>query len=177
MNSFTFHNPTLVRRVGTLLIMGCAAALVVIALIMVLVARNNYNGISDQLETIARAERATTAEGRPASGTPFYIADTPQLAQSQMQTEMQALAQQNQVQLEVIRAEQIEPINGALRMSLTLNGVVLESQLGAFLNSIAAHEPMIVVESVSLRRARSTNRTIDNRPLAIRMKLSGFTAQ
>ena len=176
MNSFTFYNPTLVRRIGTALVVGTSALLVVFAVFLANVARGNYDNITGQLETIARAERAT-ADGMPTADPSFYLADTPQLAQSQMQTDMQALARQNQVDLEVIRAEQIEQINGALRMSLTLNGVVFESQLGAFLNTLATHEPMIVIDSISLRRARSSQRGIDNRPLAIRMKLSGFAAQ
>ncbi|MEM8537908.1 MAG: GspMb/PilO family protein [Pseudomonadota bacterium] len=177
MDSFTFHNPTLVRRVGTTLVVGTSILLVIFAVILANIARSNYADISAQQETILRAERLVSDDNQPSTAKTFYIADTPQLAQSQMQTDMQALAQQNQVDLEVIRAEQIEQINGALRLSLTFNGVVFESQLGAFLASIAAHEPMIVVENISIRRARSGQRGVDSRPLAIRMTLNGFAAQ
>ncbi|MDP5086686.1 MAG: GspMb/PilO family protein [Yoonia sp.] len=175
MSSFAFYNPTLVRRVGTLLVMGTSILLILLTLFLANVARNNYDDIALEQETILRAQRATTEQVAPDVLSKFYSADTPQLAQSQMQTEMQALAQQNQVRLEVIRADQIEQLSGALRMGLTLNGVVSESQLGGFLESLTAHEPKIVVESVSLRRARATNQTVDDRPLAIELKLSGFT--
>ncbi|MEO1639565.1 MAG: GspMb/PilO family protein [Pseudomonadota bacterium] len=175
MKTFTFHNPTLVRRFGTILVVGTCILLVLLTLFFANVARGNYDDINDQLSLIARADRAETG-GTDVAANTLYQAETPQLAHSQMQTDMQALAEQNQVQLEVIRADLIEPINGALRMSLTLNGVVFESQLGAFLSTLARHEPMIVVESITLRRARATNRNVDTRPLAVRLKLSGFTA-
>lgn len=175
MSSFTFHNPTLVRWFGTLLVIGTSVFLILLTLLLANVARGNYAEIAEQQETILRAERVASQQVSPEILSKFYTADTPQLAQSLMQTEMQALAQQSQVRLEVIRADQIEQLNGALRMALTLNGVVLESQLGGFLESLAAHEPEIIVETINLRRARSTNRSVDNRPLSIQLKLSGFT--
>lgn len=175
MSSFAFYNPALVRRFGTLLIIGTSVIMVLLAVLFANIARSNYSDIADQQETIIMAERAASQQASPDVLSKFYVNDTPQLAQSQMQTDMQALAEQNQVILEVIRADQIEQLSGALRLALTLNGVVLESQLGGYLESLAAHNPEIVVESVSLRRARSTNRQVDDRPLAIQLKLSGFT--
>ncbi len=175
MSSFSFHNPTLVRRCGTLIVVGTAILLILLTLLLANIARGKYADIAQQQETILRAERIASEQVAPAVQAKFYNSETPQLAQSQMQTDMQALAQQNDVRLEVIRADQIEQLNGALRMALTLNGVVLESQLGGFLESLAAHEPQIIVESVTLRRARSNNRSVDDRPLAIQLKLSGFT--
>ena len=61
-------------------------------------------------------------------------------------------------------------------MAMTLNGVVPEEQLGGYLQNLAVHEPMIVVDSINLRRARSTRNGPDERPLAIQLKLSGFSA-
>lgn len=175
MSNFNFHNPTLVRRFGTLLVISTSVLLIILTLSLANVARGNYAEISSQQETILRAERIASEQVAPETQARFYTSATPQLAQSQMQTDMQALAQQNDVRLEVIRADQIEQLSGALRMALTLNGVVMESQLGGFLESLTAHQPQIVVESVTLRRARSSNRTVDDRPLAIQLKLSGFT--
>ena len=177
MSSFTFYNPQLVRRFGTLMVIGTSVLLVLLMLLLANVVRGKYNDITELQTTIIRAERYTVAQDSPTVTSSFYSSDTPQLAQSQMQSDMQALADQNQVVLEVIRANQIEELNGALRLALTLNGVVPESQLGAYIASLASHEPMIVVESISLRRARATRRGVDNRPLAIQLKLSGFAAQ
>jgi len=177
MSTFTFHNPALVRRFGTLLVIGTAIGLLILTLIITNVARNKYAAIDSQRDTIARAEAATQNETRAQGAITFYESETPQLAQSQMQSDMQELADQNQVRLEVIRADQVEQLNGSLRLALTLNGVVQESQLGGFLEALASHEPMIVVDSISLRRARSTNRGTDERPLAIQLKLSGFAPQ
>lgn len=175
MSSFAFYNPTLVRRFGTLLIIGTSILMVLLTVFLANIARGNYSDITDQQETILMAQRATSQQASPQVLSKFYVSDTPQLAQSQLQTDMQALAEQNQVVLEVIRADQIEQLNGALRLALTLNGVVLESQLGGYMESLAAHEPQIVVESVNLRRARNPNRGTDDRPLSIQLKLSGFT--
>lgn len=175
MNSFTFYNPTLVRRVGTLLVVGTSIVVALLAVLLANIARGNYNDIINQQEMILRAERAAAQQVAPNVLSKFYESNTPQLAQAQMQTDMQALAEQSQLRLEVIRADQIEQLDGALRMALTLNGALPESQLGGFLESLAAHEPRIVVDSISLRRARSSNRGADERPLAIQLKLSGFT--
>lgn len=175
MNSFAFYNPTLVRRVGTLLIVGTSIVLVLLTILLANMARGNYADISDQQEMILRAERAASQQVSPEVLSKFYESDTPQLAQSQMQTDMQALAEQNQLRLEVIRADQIEQLDGALRMALTLNGALPESQLGGYLASLAAHEPQVIVESITLRRARSISGGTDDRPLAIQLKLSGFT--
>ncbi len=177
MSSFTFHNPALVRRFGTVIVIGTSIVLILLAVILANIARGKYDSIADQQDTIARSERAAAQGSNNASQATFYSAETPQLAQSQMQSDMQDLAQQNQVILEVIRADQIEQLNGSLLMALTLNGVVPENQLGGYLEGLAKHEPVIVVESISLRRARSTNRGVDDRPLAIRLKLNGFVAQ
>lgn len=177
MSEFTFHNPTLVRRFGTLLVVGTSVLLIVLTLVLTNIARSKYAGISDQLDAIAMAERAAQPQAGALAQNTFYVSDTPQLAQAQMQSDMQALADEYQVRLEVIRADQVEPLNGSLRLALTLNGVVQENELGSFLESLASHDPMIVVDSISLRRARSNNRNADERPLAIQLKLSGFASQ
>jgi hypothetical protein len=177
MNSFAFHNPALVRRFGTILVVGTSALLIVLALLLANVVLGKYDDIAAQQDTVARAERVAGQQTDSPEAATFYSAETPQLAQSQMQTDMQAIAEQNQVRLEVIRADQIEDLGGSLRMALTLNGVVPESELGAYLTSLASHDPMIVVESVSLRRARAANRNVDSRPLAVQLKLSGFATK
>ena len=177
MNSFAFHNPTLVRRFGTGLVVGTSIVLIILALLLTNIARGNYANIAAQQEAIVMSERAANTETGETGQITFYTADTPQLAQAQMQSDMQEIAQQSQVRLEVIRAEQIEQLNGSLRMALTLNGVVPENQLGGFLESIAAHSPVIVVESINMRRARARNQGVDTRPLAIQLKLSGFAGQ
>lgn len=177
MGGFTFHNPALVRRFGTVLVVGTSILLIILTLVMTNIARSKYAGINAQQDAIAMAERASEAESASQSQATFYVSETPQLAQSQMQSDMQELADQFDVRLEVIRADQVEPLNGSLRLALTLNGVVQESQLGGFMENLANHDPMIVVESISLRRARSSNRNADERPLAIQLKLSGFASQ
>lgn len=177
MSSFTFHKPQLVRRAGTLLVIGTSIVLLLLTLFLTNIVRAKYQDISEQQQLVMRSERLNTAQAGPTTASTFYSGDTPQLSQSQMQSDMQTLADQNKVILEVIRADQIEELGGALRLALTLNGVVRESELGAYIANLADHEPTIVVESISLRRARTNNRGVDDRPLAIQLKLSGFAAQ
>lgn len=175
MSEFVFQNPAAVRRVGTTLILGVSALVICIALFIWSFIGHRYENIDELNATIARAEQLSLASQSNSAQISFYQSETPQLSQSEMQSDMQDLAQQYRVRLEVIRADQIEQIAGNVRMALTLNGVVPEEQLGGYLQNLAAHEPMIIVDSINLRRARSTRNGPDERPLAIQLKLSGFS--
>ena len=73
-----------------------------------------------------------------------------------MQTNLQELAQSFDIQIEVIRADEIEQIDGFVRLNLTLNGVAPEQRLGEFLHGIGTLEPMVIVEQLNLRRARTS---------------------
>lgn len=177
MSEFVFQNPSAVRRVGTTLVIGASVIIVLAALLVWSFVTQRFDNIADLNATIARAEQLSAASQSNSAQISFYQSETPQLSQSQMQSDMQDLAQQYQVRLDVIRADQIEQIAGNVRMALTLNGVVPENQLGGYLQNLAAHDPMIVVDSINLRRARSTRTAPDERPLAIQLKLSGFSTQ
>lgn len=177
MSEFVFQNPSAVRRFGTTLVIGASVVVVLIALIIWNFVDQRFDNIEDLNATIARAEQLSNSSQSNTAQISFYQSETPQLSQSQMQSDMQELAQQYQVRLDVIRADQIEQLQGNVRMALTLNGVVPESQLGGYLQNLAAHEPMIIVDSINLRRARSTRSAQDGRPLAVQLKLSGFSTQ
>lgn len=177
MSEFVFQNPSAVRRFGTILVIGASAAIMVVAFVVWSFVGQRFDNIADLNATIARAEQLSASSQSNSAQISFYQGETPQLSQSQMQSDMQELAQQYQVRLEVIRADQIEQLEGNVRMALTLNGVVPESQLGGYLQNLAAHDPMIVVDSINLRRARSTRSSDNDRLLAIQLKLSGFSGQ
>jgi replicative DNA helicase len=177
MSEFIFQNPAAVRRFGSGLVIATSVVLICLALFVWSFVAQRYADVADLRSTIARSEQISAAAQSNSAQISFYQSDTPQLSQSQMQSDMQELAQEYQLILEVIRADQIEPLEGNVRMALTLNGVVPESQLGGYLQSLANHDPMIIVDSINLRRARSTNRNADERPLAIQLKLSGFSTQ
>ena len=177
MSSFSFQNPAAVQRVGTVLILGSSAILVVFAFLLWGIVSKRYDRIDDMSQTILRSEQLVQAAQTNQLQVSLYQNDTPQLSQSEMQSDMQDLAGQFGVRLEVIRADQVEQVGPNLRMALTLNGVVPENQLGGFLVALTSHEPMIIVNSIGLRRARSTNRNQNDRLLALQLKQSSFTAQ
>ncbi len=177
MSEFVFQNPSAVRRVGTVLVVGASALIILLALFVWNFVSQRFDNIEDLNATISRAEQLAASSQSNSAQISFYQSETPQLSQAQMQSDMQELAQQYQLRLEVIRADQIEQIEGNVRLALTLNGVVPENQLGGYLQNLAVHEPMIMVDSINLRRARSTRNSQDERPLAIQLKLSGFSTQ
>ncbi|WP_341367772.1 GspMb/PilO family protein [Yoonia sp. BS5-3] len=176
MSEFIFQNPRAVRRFGTMLIIGVSVLIILIALMIWNFTAQRFANIDELNATIARAEQLSNASRANSAQVSFYQNETPQLSQSEMQSDMQDLAQQYQVRLEVIRADQIEQVQGNVRMALTLNGVVPENQLGGYLQNLAAHEPMVIVDNINLRRARGT-RNNEERLLAIQLKLSGFSTQ
>lgn len=176
MSAFVFQKPNAVRWFGSGLIIAGCLAFIAAAFALSQFVTGRYDNIAQMNETIARAERLDLSAGQEQDIT-LYQNETPQLSQAEMQSDMQELAREHRVLLEVIRADQIEQLPGNVRLALTLNGVVPEEQLGAYLLSIAMHEPMIVVESIDLRRARSSNRALGERPLSIQLKLSGYSSR
>lgn len=105
----------------------------------------------------------------------FYVAETLQLAQTQAQTELQTLATANSVRIESIRTDRIEETAGHIRLGLAVSGVVPEAELGAFLAGLVHHEPVLVVEELNLRRARSTGGSRGERTIAFQLTLSGYS--
>ena len=174
MSEFRFQDPSASR--------GALHALTGVAAILILLTvwgiwshvADSKSRIADDRDLIARAE-ATTAS---ISGLPedaFYRADTPQLAQAQMQTDLQELAQTHRIGLEVIRADGIEQSGGLIEIGLVLNGVVPEDALGAFLHDLSTAKPVITVQELNLRRARLSNRQAQRRLISFQLKTVGFT--
>lgn len=177
MSAFVFQKPNAVRRFGVGLIVAACILCIVAAAAFANLVTQRYARIVELNDTVAQAARLAISDARASTAFTLYESETPQLSQAEMQSNMQELAQAHRVSLEVIRADQIEPLPGNVRLVLTLIGVVPEEQLGAYLVSIANHEPMIVVDSISLRRARTTNRALGERPLSIQLQLSGFATR
>ncbi|MEL6682762.1 MAG: GspMb/PilO family protein [Pseudomonadota bacterium] len=177
MSAFVFQKPNAVRRFGVALIILTCLVLMLAAFALTNLVTERYDRIAELNETIARADQLAANSAQDVTEIGLYENETPQLSQAEMQSDMQELAEEYQVSLEVIRADQIEQLPGNVRLALTLTGVVREEQLGAYLLSIANHDPMIVVDSINLRRARTNNRATGERPLAIQLQLSGFSAR
>ncbi|MFQ1699193.1 GspMb/PilO family protein [Loktanella agnita] len=177
MTGFIFRDTAAVWRMAQIIVLGSCAGLIVLGFWVWGMAADRQSEIATLEARIALAAQVDTQATALGDGISFYESETSQLAQSEMQSDMQDLAEENQVSLEVIRADQIERVGANVRMTLTLNGVVNETQLGGYLRALADHNPMIVVDAISLRRARSVGRGNDQRPLAIQLKLIGFAKQ
>ncbi|PJI84917.1 type II secretion system (T2SS) protein M subtype b [Yoonia maricola] len=174
MSSFRFIQPALPRRMVLGAGCGVIALLTLAGFGLVAAAQNQRDEIADLNATIARAEAAgpTTTTGLPDSA--FYTGDTPQLAQAVLQSNLQSLAQAHSINIEVMRADQIDQIDGFVRLNMTLNGVAPETELGAFLHGLAVLEPIVVINEISLRRARQMRRNTERR-VSFQLQLYGLS--
>jgi len=158
-----------------ILFAGYAAAAVCTLLSLTLIAGHDSRRaeIAEMEALIARVEGAGPGGATGLEPAAFYSGETPQLAQAALQTDLQALAEAHSIEIEVIRADQIEQIDGFVRLNLTLNGIAPETEIGRFLHGLAAKEPIVVIESLSLRRTR-TSRTDADRKIAFETRLFGL---
>lgn len=175
MTAFVFRNPAVIRRLGRAIVIGMSVFAILVAVTLWSVVQRGNTEIQSLQATIATARMIAARPASEAAAVSTYQSETSQLAQAQLQSDMQALANAHDLQLEVIRADQITPNAGLLELGLTLNGVMPEPQLGAFLLALTQHQPTVVVDSINLRRARSMTQGVDDRLLSIQLELVGFT--
>lgn len=176
MSDFRFARPDHPRRAVLLAGAALVGAGLIVAWAAASGARTTLTDIVALQETVARAEAQRDVSAGERSGASaealFYAGDTPQLAQAALQTDLQALAEAHDIAVEVMRADQIEQVDGLVRLNLSMTATVPEAQLGTFLQAVAARSPILVVEDVNLRRARATRRN-DDRRVAMQMQLFG----
>lgn len=154
MSSFHFKNPDLPRLV-TLAFGGvCVGLMGLVGLVMLASANGRVDEVAQTEHLIARAAAVTNSGGGEFSERTFFPGETPQLAQAAVQTSLQSLAEAHRVEIEMIRADQIEQIDGVVRLNLAVNGIAPEVELGAFLHGLAAMRPFVIVEDLTLRVAR-----------------------
>lgn len=172
MSGFHFRNPDLPRKVALGFGIGAAAILALLGVAMVSAANARVDTIATKNDTIARAAAMSNGGLGGLSEDAFFPGATPQLAQATVQTSLQALAETHRVDIEMIRADEIEQIDGVVRLNLAINGIAPEAELGAFLHGIAAMRPILVVEDLTLRVAR-TSRTNPERRVVFNASLYG----
>jgi len=176
MSAFRFTKPALPRRMVLFAGYGLVAVVTLIGLTLLSGASARNDRIAEMETMIARAE-ATAQSGNTGTGldaSAFYTGDTPQLAQALLQTNLQNLAETQSINIDVIRTEQIEQIDGFVRLNLTLNGVAPETELGTFLHGLAVLEPIVVIEQIGLRRARNS-RSDAQRRVSFQIQLYGVS--
>ena len=172
MSTFHFANPDLPGKVSLAAGGLVAGIFVLFGLLMFSAANDRAGAIADKQTTIARAAALTGSLSGGLSDDAFFPGETPQLAQAAVQTSLQALAQAHRIDIEMIRADEIEQIDGVVRLNLAINGIAPEVELGAFLYGLASMNPIVVIEDLTLRPAR-TSRTNPERRIAFQASLYG----
>ncbi len=175
MSDFRFPRAPQPSLVFGLLLACVALALILIGARGVSAIRGFNDEIAQKQAFISRA-KAYEANGLPDQSTQgeLYAEETPQAALAKFQTDLQQIAEDNGMQIEVIQTEPITPSGDLLGMVISVTGIVPESRLGSLLTDLATREPYILVNDVNLRRARRLRRGDGPRFIAIQMRLAGF---
>lgn len=174
MSGFRFLQPALPRRIVWIVGYGLIAVITLIGFVLVAGADARNEQIADLRNVIERSAAVTGSNSAGLPPSAFYVGDTPQLAQAVLQTNLQSLADTHRIQIDVIRADQIDQIDGFVRLNLTLSGVAPETELGSFLHGLSALEPIVVLNEISLRRARDSRRDTPRR-VSFEMQLYGLS--
>lgn len=169
---YRFHPPGLVawtRRLASVAFAVLGLAVLGLGMTMVTAQQRNIAELQSRIARVSDLpERADSAE------TTFLAAENPNIAQTRLQTQIQELAAAHALEIDVIRATQVEDQGRALALGITLNGALPEGQLAGFLTALAASEPKILLKSLDMRRARVTSRRDPTRKLALRLGLEGL---
>ena len=172
MNMYRFNSPTLIAhtRKGIMLaaVLGFFGVMAG-GLVMVWSGQQNT---ADLHSRIARAQTVPTAQDT--GDAVFLAAESPNIAQTRLQSHIQDIATAHQLEIEVIRSDEVEDQGRTLALGILLNGVIPEEELAGFLGSLATAEPKVLVSSLDLRRARITSRRDPTRKIALRMGLKGL---
>jgi hypothetical protein len=119
--------------------------------------------------------RASVLETSAAPETDLYFqAQTPQLAQADLQTALQSIARSHGAEIDVTQTQDVVRVDGLVHLNLTINGTVPDANLGAFLAALDAARPVILVDELSLRRTRGT-RSDAPRQVAFQFSLHGVS--
>lgn len=172
MNMYRFHPPGLVawtRRLASVAFVVLGLGVLGLGLAMVTAQQRNI------AELQSRIARATDLPDRTANTeATFLAAENPNIAQTRLQTQIQELATAHALEIDIIRATDVEDQGRALALGISLNGAIPEGQLAGFLTALDASEPKILLKSMDMRRARVTSRRDPTRKLALRLGLEGL---
>lgn len=175
MSGFRFAKPSRPKAVVMALGYGVVVLIGLLGVWAMNATQARQAEMVDMNAVIARAA-AVSQDGAMTGGLSddaFHVGDTPQLAQAILQTNLQELADVHSIAVDVIRTDQIEQIDGYVRLNLTVNGTAPETELPTFLHGLASLEPIVFIEEISLRRARAT-RSNAIRRISFQLQLYGL---
>lgn len=172
MNMYRFYDTALVARTrqGLFAALGLGTVLIVgLGLWWAWTAKQNIAELQTRIARVSALPAQTTG-----SETLFFAAESPNIAQTRLQTQVQEIATAHKLEIEVIRSDELEDQGRTLSLGILLNGVIPEDEFAGFLTALEAAEPKIMVTSLDLRRARVASRRDPTRKLALRMGLKGM---
>lgn len=170
MSEFRYPRPLEAK-----LALGCFATAVAIGL-----GALGFEAIAaiDGLETEIEDKRALLARARSVDTMPAaieaYAAQTAEEARARFQTDLQALADESGLAIETLDAAELVLVNGMVRIGLTVSGSIPENELAGLLVALDAARPVMLVEGISLRRARGRQAVDAPRELPIRLEIAAY---
>ena len=173
MNMYRFHDPALVARTRTGLFALMGLGTLAAVTLGLWLAWSTGQTIADLQSRIDRVSTLSPAEA-PAGDEMFLAAESPNIAQTRLQPQIQEIAAAHALEIDIIRSEEIADQGRRLHLGVTLNGVIPEDRFAGFLTDLEAATPKILVDSYDLRRTRVTSRRDTTRKLALRMGLKGM---
>lgn len=172
MNMHRFYDPNLVgrARMGLWGAGALAAALVLVAGLYL--AYEQQRTIVDLQDRIDRVQ--ALPKGGAASNDLFLAAESPNIAQTRLQTQIQDLAAAHALEIDVIRVTDVEDQGRTIALGILLNGIIPEDRLAGFLSALESATPKILLDNMDMRRARVTSRRDPTRKIALRLGLKGL---
>ncbi|MEL6480619.1 MAG: GspMb/PilO family protein [Pseudomonadota bacterium] len=172
MSEFRFPNPSRAK-----LAFGAFATVVALGLgTLGLEAIAAINALETEIEDQkALLSRARLAEA-PAQAIDAYRASTAEEARARFQTDLQGLADEAGLAIETLDTAELVLVNGMVRMGITIKGSIIESELATLLVALDAARPFMLVEGITLRRARGQRSKTTPRELPIRLEIAAYAA-
>ncbi|MEM9764261.1 MAG: GspMb/PilO family protein [Pseudomonadota bacterium] len=172
MSEFRFPNPSRAKLAFGAFATVVAVGLGALGLEAIAAINALETEIEDQKALLSRARLAET----PAQAIDAYRAGTAEEARARFQTDLQGLADEAGLAIETLDTAELVLVNGMVRMEITIKGSIIESELATLLVALDAAQPFLLVEGITLRRARGQRSQTTPRELPIRLEIAAYAA-
>ncbi|MEM9147772.1 MAG: GspMb/PilO family protein [Pseudomonadota bacterium] len=126
--------------------------------------------LEDQQALIDRASQQSAADLPIA----VYKTTTAEEARARLQSDVQALADAHDFEVETINPEDMIVVDGLVRIAVVVKGSIAQTALAPFLIALQESEPAILLDAVSLRRPRGRPSAEAAPRLPVRLGLAAY---
>ena len=173
--TFVFADPVGVARLGAQLRVATWLAVALASALLWALVSDRRAEVAALKSEISAAKALAVRASRSGDGPRRLIAAaTPQEAQSAQQAALRELAEAHGFDVEVMRATELETVDGLGSVGLVLTGALPEPALEGFLLALRTASPFFEVTSLDLRRARTISRTDPRRRLAVQVAVRSY---